>query len=61
MRDFYVLYFIIYYVANQMLRKIHQRNLRWIQEYILEFSKSTYDSNWYEEANMDDFIAGLNN
>ena len=49
------------YVANQMLRSIHQKNLGGIQGYILEFNKYADESNWNEEAKMDAFIAGLNN
>ncbi len=47
------------YFANQMLRKIKQKNLGGIRGYIYEFNKYADESNWNEEAKMDAFIAGL--
>ncbi len=48
------------FVANQMLRRIKQRNIGGASGYILEFNKYADVSTWNEQAKMDAFMEGLN-
>jgi len=48
------------FVANQMLRRIKQKNIGGASGYILEFNKYADVSTWNEQAKMDAFMVGLN-